>query len=276
MEWIIGGLNLPLPDALPDKRIYDLLKTVDLENLTFSDFQGVAKTIYAEQGAEDELRRIVLLNLARLAVKGNWVGLTSSGGGSSTVTQSPEPISGQITATYPYFSPTDMYKLAKIDNTTKQLEATAQFFRFVAPKTGTLASMTIRTESNQSGIDDAIIGIYDTTSEGWPKDKLGQVQIDVNGGAGLYTSTSWSSSVSLTAGTTYWIAFVSEGSAMPTLSQQAGGDEHLSLGMTHYPGTPYSVVWNNSGTNYSLPSTLTLSNTSLQRQAFPSWAVKYS
>ena len=75
---------MPLPDALPDRRIYELLKTVDLENLTFSDFQKVAQTIYAEQGAEDELRRIVLLNLARLSVAGEWTGLTSAGGGGLT------------------------------------------------------------------------------------------------------------------------------------------------------------------------------------------------
>ena len=72
---------MPLPDAVPDRRIYELLKTVDLENLTFSDFQGVAQTIFAEQGAEDELRRIVLVNLARLSVAGEWTGLTSAGGG---------------------------------------------------------------------------------------------------------------------------------------------------------------------------------------------------
>ena len=72
---------MPLPDAKPDRRIYELLKTVDLENLTFSDFQAVAQTIFAEQGAEDELRRIVLVNLARLSVAGEWTGLTSAGGG---------------------------------------------------------------------------------------------------------------------------------------------------------------------------------------------------
>ena len=47
---------MPLPDATPDRRIYELLKTTDLQSLTFSDFQKVAQTIYAEQGAEDELR----------------------------------------------------------------------------------------------------------------------------------------------------------------------------------------------------------------------------
>ena len=71
---------MPLPDATPDKRIYELLKTVDLENLTFADLQAVGQTIYAEQGAEDELRRLILLNLARLSVVGEWTGLTSAGG----------------------------------------------------------------------------------------------------------------------------------------------------------------------------------------------------
>lgn len=71
---------MPLPDATPDKRIYELLKTVDLENLTFSDLQAVGQTIFAEQGAEDELRRLVLVNLARLSLQ-EWTGLTSAGGG---------------------------------------------------------------------------------------------------------------------------------------------------------------------------------------------------
>jgi hypothetical protein len=78
---------MPLPDATPDKRIYELLKTVDLENLTFADLQAVGQTIYAEQGAEDELRRLVLLNLARLSVIGEWTGLTSAGGASGSIAQ---------------------------------------------------------------------------------------------------------------------------------------------------------------------------------------------
>jgi len=69
---------MPLPDAKPSARIYELLKTTDLENITFSQFQSVAETIFAEQGAEDELRRIVLVNLARLSVVGEWTGLTTA------------------------------------------------------------------------------------------------------------------------------------------------------------------------------------------------------
>jgi len=74
---------MPLPDADPDKRMYKLLKNIDLENLSFADFQTTAQTVFAEPEAEDTLRRIVLINLARMSVAGDWNGLTTSGGGAT-------------------------------------------------------------------------------------------------------------------------------------------------------------------------------------------------
>jgi len=66
----------PLPDAeKKSPRVYTLLQNVDLENVTFSQIQGVGNTISIEEMSEDELRRLVLVNLARLCVKGEWDGL---------------------------------------------------------------------------------------------------------------------------------------------------------------------------------------------------------
>jgi|GEM_PF-1624622 hypothetical protein len=74
---------MPLPDA-PDysKRIYELLKETDLENLTYSQFQGVAEKLFIEPENEDEMRRLVLVQLARMAVRGDWDGFLTGGGGS--------------------------------------------------------------------------------------------------------------------------------------------------------------------------------------------------
>lgn len=74
---------MPLPDA-PDysKRIYELLKETDLENLTYSQFQGVAEKLFIEPENEDEMRRLVLVQLARMAVRGDWNGFLTGGGGS--------------------------------------------------------------------------------------------------------------------------------------------------------------------------------------------------
>ena len=78
---------MPLPDA-PDysKRIYELLKETDLENLSYAQFQGVAEKLFIEPENEDEMRRLVLVQLARMAVRGDWDGFLTGGGGSGAPT----------------------------------------------------------------------------------------------------------------------------------------------------------------------------------------------
>jgi hypothetical protein len=72
---------MPLPDAEKDRRLYELLKTQDLENLSYADFQAAAESVFVEEVNEDDLRRIVLIQLARMSVAGEWNGLLNAGGG---------------------------------------------------------------------------------------------------------------------------------------------------------------------------------------------------
>ena len=59
---------MPLPDANNySMRIYELLKETDLENLSYAQFQGVAEKLFIEPENDDEIRRLVLVKLARLA-----------------------------------------------------------------------------------------------------------------------------------------------------------------------------------------------------------------
>ena len=74
---------MPLPDTNNwSSRIYELLKETDLENLSYAQFQGVAEKLFIEPENEDELRRLVLVQLARMAVRGDWDGFLNGGGGS--------------------------------------------------------------------------------------------------------------------------------------------------------------------------------------------------
>ena len=74
---------MPLPDANNySMRIYELLKETDLENLSYSQFQGVAEKLFIEPENEDEMRRLVLVQLARMAVRGDWDGFLNGGSGS--------------------------------------------------------------------------------------------------------------------------------------------------------------------------------------------------
>ena len=78
---------MPLPDANNySKRIYQLLEETDLQNLTYSQFQGVAEKLFIEPENEDEMRRLVLVQLARMAVRGDWDGFLTGGGGGGAPT----------------------------------------------------------------------------------------------------------------------------------------------------------------------------------------------
>ena len=68
---------VPLPNAeKKSRRVYAVNQTTDLENMTFdTNIKETGQVISIEEMNEDELRRLVLVNLARLTVKGEWDGL---------------------------------------------------------------------------------------------------------------------------------------------------------------------------------------------------------
>ena len=69
---------MPLPDAPAESpRVYKLLKNIDLETLAADDDEMIltGNPISIEMLNEDELRRLILVQLARLSVKSEWNGL---------------------------------------------------------------------------------------------------------------------------------------------------------------------------------------------------------
>jgi len=67
---------MPLPDAPAESpRVYKLLKNTLLEDLTNDDLTLIGDPISVEMLNEDELRRLILVQLARLTVKQEWDGL---------------------------------------------------------------------------------------------------------------------------------------------------------------------------------------------------------
>jgi len=69
---------MPLPDAPAESpRVYKLLKNIDLQTLAADDDDliNTGNPISIELLNEDELRRLILVQLARMTVKGEWNGL---------------------------------------------------------------------------------------------------------------------------------------------------------------------------------------------------------
>lgn len=229
---------MPLPDADPDKRIYALLKNTDLENLSFADFQGVAEKVYAEQGAEDTLRRIVLVNLARLSVAGQWDGLTSSGGGGGV-----EQLGAEMDnpSTYKHWNvcATPPYGSSKIKSNGKT-DQKGMFFPFISPQTGSLASMRMRINTAVAG-GDFFVGIYSADADTFmPKDLIGYGSFPTDSTGNLEV-TGFSATITLTRGTYYWM--YSNADSATTATNCVFYANEMALG-TAQPslGGPYDTI----------------------------------
>lgn len=241
---------MPLPDAKPDRRIYELLKTTDLENLTFAQFQGVAKTVYAEQGAEDTLRRIVLLNLARLAVAGQWTGLTDAGGGGGADTFSVAGISGvsygvtQSGYGQTYRDVSSSTRLASDFNTPGA-------FPFIAQAAGDMSTLTIYVSAAGTGTD-FLAGIY-TNVNGAPSALIGSATFDL-AATGYISQTSFSATITLEAGTAYWIVFGNTGSAGTESVRRLSSPPQFGIVADDSYESSYQG-WTHSGVTTALPAT---------------------
>ena len=247
---------MPLPDATPDQRIYKLLKTTDLENLTFSDFQKVAQTIYAEQGAEDELRRIVLVNLARLSVAGEWTGLTSAGGGFTFPTPPP---SGSQTIQSIHMDTVFQNQPSTMQNITySSLRSRPVYLPFVANKSGDVDEIGVHVQATEN--KDLYVGIYESDSNGFPSTKLTEATINLNSSGDVF-QTSLTGTATLTRGTVYYLGYVraSSSSFSAQLLECGTGvgiayNQRTTLMDTEQEGT---VLVAYDGTTYTLPADAT-------------------
>jgi len=100
----------PLPDAnKKSPRVYRNLQTKDLENVTFSDVEATGDPLSIELQNEDELRRLVLVQLARLTVKSEWTGLLS-GSATTFPLLAPDGSSGAPSYSFSDDTDTGMYR----------------------------------------------------------------------------------------------------------------------------------------------------------------------
>jgi len=196
---------MPLPDAKPSTRIYELLKNTDLENITFSEFQGVAKTIFAEQGAEDELRRIVLLNLARLSVVGEWTGLTSAGSSNEFDLQLPGTDTNSGNNNMYIVSRMPGWGVTSSSTTSLGSNEDPHFWPWISPKTGNL-TILIDVVSDGTGV--LGLAVYSDVG-GVPYAKIGGDYSYTFGstGTGLKTLTP-TADVAVERGKQYWLGVV--------------------------------------------------------------------
>jgi len=187
--------------------MYKLLKNIDLENLSFAQFQSTAETVFAEPEAEDTLRRIVLINLARMSVAGDWNGLTTTAGGGGFIPAVPNGVTGPrfLLAPIGTMGATD----AQVAGSIGYLYACP----FIAPKgdlsltTDTSGGCSIRVVTGAAS-STTIIGVYDVDSGNNPQTLLATSTFDVSFGPGGSQTNAWDSAVTLNEGELYYVAWL--------------------------------------------------------------------
>ena len=242
---------MSLPDATRSDRIYPLLQNLDLENLAFATLQGTGETLNIEEMNEDELRRLVLVNLARLTVKGEWNGLlTAASAGSFNV----ELTSGDdINSTY---------SLNRIDSTppfnshTGNNSASARnepmFYPFIAPESSTVDSIVVDIASAAGSTCNGVVAIY-SDNNGVPQTKLGSDAIFDATSTGQVAQASVGT-ITLVRGTQYWVGFTR--SADVAFSWKCGAPDAW-FGPTENLTSSWIVLWIQTGSDNTLPSTIT-------------------
>jgi len=194
---------MPLPDAQKrSDRVYTLLQNTDLENLAFATIQATGQPIAIEEMSEDELRRLVLVNLARLAVKGEWDGLLSagSGGGGSAAYIGDIMQAGDDTFCADQCPTYGGHSITASTLGTNYVMC----YPFICPKSGDLQDLQIRV--NASASNTLRVAIYNNHSTNYPTTKIGgDTDFDCSS-TGVKTASP-GSTVTLTQGTTYWACY---------------------------------------------------------------------
>jgi len=239
---------MSLPDATRSDRVYPLLQNLDLENLAFATVQGVGNTLAIEEMNEDELRRLVLVNLARLTVSGEWDGLLTAGGG------------GGFSEILPLIGTTDadQYNVGESPPwhggviTTESAASISKptAWPFIAPTTATVSAIGINVTLAQAS-KNVYVAIYSQDTNFLPATRLGYATIALDSTGNIY-QTSISGTIALTAGTQYWYSINTDASSTATL--RACHDSQLpTLGITDALDAKHFSIQDNSATDYAVP-----------------------
>ena len=249
MGWVA---RMSLPDATRSDRIYPLLQNLDLENLAYATLQGTGETLNIEEMNEDELRRLVLINLARLSVKGEWDGLLSAGGGglpflnmATSLNTSPTYALNRIDSTPPFGMNTG--------NSGVTSRNEPMFFPFIAAESSTVDSVVVNISGAAGSPCNAVVAIY-SDNNGVPQTKLGSDATFDATSTGQVAQTSVGT-ITLVRGTQYWVGWTR--SASVSYTWMSGSTVAPWMGPTENISSGWIVLWIASGSDNTLPASIT-------------------
>jgi len=246
-------------DRKPSKRVFPLLQNLDLDSVTFAQVQGVGDPITIEDMNEQEMLDLIIVNLARLVVAGEWDGLLSAGGGAGLESVIP---TANIASTFDRHMVTK-YPMTGSNGVAQNVIAATNYSQstpFIAPQSGVIDEVGVVVSNGYANT--LRIGIY--TNDGLRPDELmGYADIDTASTATVY-QTSWSSTVTLVRGTVYhlmWVRLTAASMASSLIVSESNASLFYNSASDAVRAAPNAqCVLALSGNNNDLEATVTAAN----------------
>jgi hypothetical protein len=205
---------------------------------------------------EQEMQDLVLVNLARLAVSGEWDGLLEAGGGGIGIVY--PPISNSSSTVLPQYG--NMSAPFGSGTTATQTVSTDSplYLPIIARRTDTFDDIYLYVTTGAGTAANVDLGLY-SDSAGQPGTLLGKATVDVNtsGEKSAALVAESGQSLSSVVGTQYWLALVRQ-SGVGNFTVQASNKEHMAQWAWGNYGTQYGML-SQSGTDNTLPATAAFS-----------------
>jgi len=223
-----------------------MLQNLDLDTVTFAQIASTGDPISIEDMNEQEMVDLIIVNLARLAVAGEWTGLLEAGGGgAAAVAVKQGTYSG--TAYYNEISGSPPWGIMSMSSDFVGGQYRL-FWPFMSPNSGALSEIAHFVNTAVTGLTVAY-GFYESDADGLPSTYLGSGSLNA-AATGLQTTTTFTDTITLVAGTQYYycalLSAVSSGPVIRTSGQAIPGiGPNLNIANTGYN------CWRNSATSHA-------------------------
>jgi len=243
-------------DRQPAKRVFPLLQNLDLDSVTFSQLQSVGNPISIEDMNEQEMLDLIVVNLARLCVSGEWSGLLEAGGGMLPGKFGLGMTGGDVGWPFiPSFSDSDSANTALLNGTAFAVPFTAPSGGVTLTTSGTSGQVSCNVETAQDSAT-VIFGIYSATANGALPDAL-LCKATLSAAATDEQKASFDAEVTLDEGTIYWCAYVRPNGESGTVTLVQIPDDDIPLLYT-YDAQNKNQVYHDTASLTDLPATFSV------------------
>jgi len=200
-------------DRKPSRRVFPLLQNLDLDTVTFAQIASTGDPITIQDMNEQEMIDLIIVNLARLCVAGEWDGLLSAGAGAVTV----DPSQITFATNFAAFQP--LTGCPPYGTNSNQLSSGSDYYPtewatrpFIASRTDTLTEVAMKCATAQTG-SSMRVAIYSSDDNGMPETLKGTATVPLDATGRITTTLSAATEgLAVVKGSLYYVGWFGDNS----------------------------------------------------------------